>query len=44
MKRFTVVGTFRVGAGELDGGLSLIHLEDAARLQRWKTNQVQGCA
>ena len=42
MKRFTVVGTFRVGAGELDGGLSLIHLEDAARLQRWKTNQVQG--
>lgn len=42
MKRFTVVGTFRVGAGEVDGGLSLIHLEDAARLQRWKTNQVQG--
>ncbi len=37
-----MVGTFRVGAGELDGGLSLIHLEDAARLQRWKTNQVQG--
>ncbi len=27
---------------QLDGGLSLIHLEDAARLQRWKTNQVQG--
>ncbi|TWI53403.1 lipoprotein-releasing system permease protein [Pseudomonas duriflava] len=42
MKRFTVVGIFSVGAGELDGSVGLIHVEDAARLQRWQPNQVQG--
>ena len=42
MKRFTVVGTFHVGAGEIDGYLGLTNLDDLARLHRWKPNQVQG--
>lgn len=42
MKRFTVVGIFHVGAGEIDGYMALTHLEDAARLLRWKPGQVQG--
>ncbi|KTT30221.1 lipoprotein-releasing ABC transporter permease subunit [Pseudomonas rhizoryzae] len=42
MKRFTVVGIFSVGAGELDGSVGLINIEDAARLQRWPTGAVQG--
>lgn len=33
LKRFTVVGTFAVGA-ELDGNLAYVHIEDAARLKR----------
>ena len=33
LRRFTVVGIFRLGA-ELDARLGLIHLEDAARLSR----------
>ncbi|MDR6235660.1 lipoprotein-releasing system permease protein [Pseudomonas psychrotolerans] len=42
MKRFTVVGIFSVGAGELDGSVGLIDIEDAARLQRWPAGAVQG--
>ena len=42
MKRFTVVGIFHVGAGELDGYLGLTNLDDIARLHRWKPEQVQG--
>ncbi len=42
MKRFTVVGIFHVGAGEIDGYMALAHLDDAARLLRWKPGQVQG--
>ncbi|MCJ8205782.1 lipoprotein-releasing ABC transporter permease subunit [Pseudomonas sp. RGM2987] len=42
MKRFTVVGIFHVGAGELDGYLGVTNLEDLARLHRWKADQVQG--
>ncbi|MGF6149812.1 lipoprotein-releasing ABC transporter permease subunit [Pseudomonas fluorescens] len=42
MKRFTVVGIFHVGAGELDGYLGLTNLDDLARLHRWKPDQVQG--
>ncbi|MGH8353108.1 MAG: lipoprotein-releasing ABC transporter permease subunit [Pseudomonas sp.] len=42
MKRFSVVGIFHVGAGELDGYVALAHLNDIARLQRWKPTQVQG--
>lgn len=42
MKRFTVVGTFHVGAGEIDGYLGLANLEDLGRLHRWKPGQVQG--
>ena len=42
MKRFTVVGIFHVGAGELDGYLGLTSLDDLARLHRWKSDQVQG--
>ncbi|TRX74880.1 lipoprotein-releasing ABC transporter permease subunit [Pseudomonas mangiferae] len=42
MKRFTVVGIFHVGAGEIDGYMALTHLDDAARLLRWKPGQVQG--
>ncbi|KAF1056682.1 MAG: Lipoprotein-releasing system transmembrane protein LolC [Pseudomonas delhiensis] len=40
MKRLNVVGVFRVGA-ELDGTLALIHLDDAAQLQRWQPGQAQ---
>lgn len=35
LKRFTVKGVFRVGA-DLDASLTLIHLEDAARILRMK--------
>lgn len=42
MKRFTVAGIFHVGAGELDGYVALAHIEDAARMQRFKDGQVQG--
>ncbi|MGN8277759.1 lipoprotein-releasing ABC transporter permease subunit [Pseudomonas sp. SMV71] len=42
MKRFTVIGIFHVGAGELDGYLGVTNLEDLARLHRWKADQVQG--
>ena len=42
MKRFTVVGLFKVGAGELDAGLALVNISDAARLQRWQATDVQG--
>ena len=34
MKRFTVSGLFEVGMGEYDRGVALIHLDDAALLQR----------
>ena len=33
LKRFTIVGTFSVGA-ELDGNYTLVHMEDAGRLVR----------
>ncbi|RJG13689.1 lipoprotein-releasing ABC transporter permease subunit [Pseudomonas cavernicola] len=42
LKRFTVVGIFHVGAGEIDGYLALTNLNDIARLHRWKADQVQG--
>ncbi|MGF6694055.1 lipoprotein-releasing ABC transporter permease subunit [Pseudomonas sp. D(2018)] len=42
MKRFTVVGVFHVGAGELDGFLAIANLSDVARLKRWRPDQVQG--
>lgn len=42
MKRFTVTGTFHVGAGEIDGYLGLTNLDDLARLHRWQPGQVQG--
>ncbi|MCY1282619.1 Lipoprotein-releasing system transmembrane protein LolC [compost metagenome] len=42
LKRFTVVGIFHVGAGEIDGHVALANLQDIARLQRWKPEQVQG--
>ncbi|WP_375738447.1 lipoprotein-releasing ABC transporter permease subunit [Pseudomonas boanensis] len=42
MKRFTVVGIFHVGAGELDGYLALANIADVARLKRWQPHQVQG--
>ncbi|MFC2973644.1 lipoprotein-releasing ABC transporter permease subunit [Azotobacter bryophylli] len=42
MKRFTVKGIFHVGAGELDGYVAMVHLDDLARLHRWKSGQVQG--
>jgi lipoprotein-releasing system permease protein len=34
MKRFTVVGLFEVGMGEYDRGVALVHIDDAALLQR----------
>lgn len=42
MKRFTVVGTFHVGAGELDGYVAMVHIDDAARMRRLKDGQVEG--
>ncbi|PWB30746.1 lipoprotein-releasing ABC transporter permease subunit [Pseudomonas sp. SDI] len=42
MKRFTVVGIFHVGAGEIDGYLGLTNLSDLSRLHRWQADQVQG--
>lgn len=42
MKRFTVVGTFHVGAGELDGYVAMVHVDDAARMRRLKEGQVEG--
>ncbi|MEG2794276.1 MAG: lipoprotein-releasing ABC transporter permease subunit [Pseudomonas sp.] len=42
MKRFTVVGIFHVGAGELDGHLGVTNLQDLAKMHRWKPDQVQG--
>jgi len=41
LQRLTVVGIFRVGA-ELDGSMGLIHVADAAEIQHWQPNQVQG--
>jgi lipoprotein-releasing system permease protein len=40
LKRFTIVGVFKVGA-ELDGSLTYVHIEDAARLARME-GQVEG--
>ncbi len=34
LKRFTVVGLFEVGMGEYDRGVGLVHIKDAAKLQR----------
>lgn len=42
MKRFTVVGTFHVGAGELDGYVAMVHVDDAARMRRLKDGEVEG--
>ncbi|MFC3606492.1 lipoprotein-releasing ABC transporter permease subunit [Stutzerimonas tarimensis] len=42
MKRFTVQGIFHVGAGEIDGFVAVAHVQDLARLQRWRVDQVQG--
>jgi lipoprotein-releasing system permease protein len=42
MKRFTVIGVFHVGAGELDGYVGLTNLQDLSLLHRWKPEQVQG--
>ena len=42
MKRFTVVGLFHTGAGELDGYMALAHYSDAALLRHWQKGQVQG--
>ena len=42
MKRFTVIGIFHVGAGELDGYVGLTNLQDLSLLHRWKPDQVQG--
>ena len=44
MKRFTVVGTFHVGAGEIDGYLGLTNISDLSRLHRWKADRVRACA
>ena len=42
MKRFTVVGIFHVGAGEIDGHVVMAHVQDAGRLLRLKPGEVQG--
>ncbi|MCF7202277.1 lipoprotein-releasing ABC transporter permease subunit [Pseudomonas oligotrophica] len=41
MQRLTVAGIFKVGA-DLDGSLVMIHRADAAAIQRWQPEQVQG--
>ena len=40
LKRFTLVGTFKVGA-ELDSSLAYINIQDAARLKRYNPNDVE---
>ena len=40
LKRFTVVGTFEVGA-ELDSGLAYINIQDAAKLKRYDEDGVE---
>jgi lipoprotein-releasing system permease protein len=40
MQRLNVVGIFRVGA-EIDGSLAMIHMADAAQIQKWQPGQVQ---
>lgn len=40
LKRFTLVGTFKVGA-ELDSSLAYIHIQDAARLKRYDSEAVE---
>ncbi|MBB2496416.1 lipoprotein-releasing ABC transporter permease subunit [Aquipseudomonas ullengensis] len=42
MKRFSVVGIFHVGAGEIDGHVAMVHVQDAGRLLRLKQGEVQG--
>ncbi|MEK1904945.1 MAG: lipoprotein-releasing ABC transporter permease subunit [Pseudomonas sp.] len=42
MKRFSVVGIFHVGAGEIDGHVAMVHVQDAGRLLRLKPGEVQG--
>ncbi|WP_339544688.1 lipoprotein-releasing ABC transporter permease subunit [Pseudomonas sp. RA_35y_Pfl2_P32] len=42
MKRFTVVGIFHVGAGEIDGYLGVTNQQDLSKLRRWKPDQIQG--
>ncbi|WP_252271528.1 lipoprotein-releasing ABC transporter permease subunit [Pseudomonas subflava] len=42
MKRFTVVGIFHVGAGEIDGHVVMTHVQDAGRVLRLKPGEVQG--
>jgi lipoprotein-releasing system permease protein len=41
LQRLTVVGVFKVGA-ELDGSMALVNVADAATIQRWQPDQVQG--
>ena len=41
LKRFTVVGVFKADHGQYDGGLALVHLDDAATLFRF-TDAVGG--
>lgn len=40
LKRFTLVGTFKVGA-ELDSSLAYINIKDAARLKRYPADSVE---
>lgn len=40
LKRFTLVGTFKVGA-ELDSSLAYINIQDAARLKRYASDDVE---
>lgn len=40
LKRFTVVGTFEVGA-ELDSGLAYINIKDAAKLKRYNDDDAE---
>ncbi|WP_145009518.1 lipoprotein-releasing ABC transporter permease subunit [Pseudomonas oryzihabitans] len=40
LRRFTVVGTFKVGA-ELDASLALVNVADAAPLKGWQPGQVE---
>ncbi|TWH64512.1 lipoprotein-releasing system permease protein [Azomonas agilis] len=41
LHRLNVVGIFKVGA-DLDGNLAMMHQQDAASLQGWPSDQVQG--
>lgn len=42
LKRFNVVAVFNIGMYEYDSSLAMVHMQDAAKLFRYRKNQVSG--